>query len=119
MPTELLLTHFTKSSQFLFAKTPFHIYEISNGNLKCGFKVTSWSDQGLSRVSFTLNGLFLVVLCGQKVEFSEMEMENTPEPHNFVTIHDWDFSMGGRIQIDNSSDQESTISGSPTENITG
>jgi len=49
---------------------------------------------------------------------SEMEMENTPEPHNFVTIHDWDFSMGGRIQIDNSSDQESAISGSPTENIT-
>ena len=60
-----------------------------------------------------------MVLCGPKVELSEMEMENTPEPHNFVTIHDWDFSMGGRIQIDNSSDQESTISGSPTENITG
>ena len=58
-------------------------------------------------------------LCGPKVELSEMEMENTPEPHNFVTIHDWDFSMGGRIQIDNSSDQESAISGSPTENITG
>ena len=66
-----------------------------------------------------MKGLFLVVLCGPKVELSEMEMENTPEPHNFVTIHDWDFSMGGRIQIDNSSDQESTISGSPTENITG
>ena len=63
--------------------------------------------------------LFLVLLCGHKVDLSEMDMENTPEPHNFVTIHDWDFSMGGRIQIDNSSDQESTISGSPTENITG
>ena len=71
----------------------------------------------MSRVNW--KGLFLVVLCGPKVELSEMEMENTPEPHNFVTIHDWDFSMGGRIQIDNSSDQESTISGSPTENITG
>ena len=71
----------------------------------------------MSRVNW--EGLFLVVLCGPKVELSEMEMENTPEPHNFVTIHDWDFSMGGRIQIDNSSDQESTISGSPTENITG
>ena len=33
MLTELLLTHFTKSSQFLFAETPFHIYETSNGDL--------------------------------------------------------------------------------------
>ena len=82
---------------------------------RIAFKVINWSIRGL----LGLKGLFLVVLCGPKVELSEMEMENTPEPHNFVTIHDWDFSMGGRIQIDNSSDQESTISGSPTENITG
>ena len=45
-------------------------------------------------------------------------MHTTPEPHNFDDYHldDWDFSMGGRVHLDSTSE---TVVGSPTEHITG